>query len=155
MTLKVRSWHFSIAWFRADVVWQFFFKSATFDSIKLPFDAEVGEKFLYVIYLIFPFANKDNLSYAYHNTYIHSSKIKISLNFYRVLLFMQKVAGGFVNNRKYHIPRGRRKLPKAGWASNNMGGIICPSDWYRVNWSAKTWMGNCPPSPPISNAPDT
>ena len=24
---------------------------------------------------------------------------------------------------------------------------------YRVNWSAKTWMGNCPPCPPISYVP--
>ena len=42
LTLKVRNWHFSIAWFRADV-------DLIFYSIKLPFDAEVNEKFLNVI----------------------------------------------------------------------------------------------------------
>ena len=27
------------------------------------------------------------------------------------------------------------------------------SGWYRVKWSGKTWVGNCPPCPPISNVP--
>ena len=30
--------------------------------------------------------------------------------------------------------QGRRKLPKAGWASSNV-----------AFYSAKTWVGNCPP----------
>ena len=35
-----------------------------------------------------------------------------------------------------------------------IGGHILPSPfWDRVNWSAKTWMGNCPPCPLISYAP--
>ena len=52
LTLKVRNWHFSIAWFRADVdltkkkLW----KSAIFHYHLIPFDAEVDEKFLDVIY---------------------------------------------------------------------------------------------------------
>ena len=29
-----------------------------------------------------------------------------------------------------------------------------PSGWYRVNWSAKTSVGNCPFCPPIFYAPD-
>ena len=28
-----------------------------------------------------------------------------------------------------------------------------PSGWYRVNWSAKTWVGNCRHYPPISYVP--
>jgi hypothetical protein len=54
LTLKVRNWHFSITWFRAEVylpkknLW----KTAIFHSSKLPFDAEVAEKFLKGIYWI-------------------------------------------------------------------------------------------------------
>ena len=50
----------------------------------------------------------------------------------------------------YH---GRRKLPKAGWTSSTMGGQSALSGWIRINWSAKTWMGNCLPCPSISYAP--
>ena len=46
-----------------------------------------------------------------------------------------------------------RKLPKTGWASSNVEAQSAPSGWDRVNWSAKTWMGNCQPSPPISYVP--
>ena len=53
LTLKVRNWHFSIAWFRTYVDlpkkllrW----KSAIYHSIKLPFDVQVAEKFLNGIY---------------------------------------------------------------------------------------------------------
>ena len=45
--------NFSITWFRAGVDPPkkiFLWKSAIFHSIKLPFDAEVAEKFLNVIY---------------------------------------------------------------------------------------------------------
>ena len=50
-----------------------------------------------------------------------------------------------------HNPQqGRRKLPKARWASCNLGSKIFPSGCDRVNWSAKTWMGNCLLCPPIS-----
>ena len=31
--------------------------------------------------------------------------------------------------------------------------IICPLWLIRINWSAKTWVGNCPTSPPISYVP--
>ena len=48
----------------------------------------------------------------------------------------------------------RRKLPKAGWANGNVGAQSAPSFWDRVNWSSKTWVGNCPPYPPISYVPD-
>ena len=48
-TLKVRNWHFSIAWFRAhDDLTKKLWKSAIFHSIKLLFDAEVAENFLNV-----------------------------------------------------------------------------------------------------------
>ena len=49
LTLKVRNWHLMIAWFRTYVDQPkiyFLWKSAIFHSIKLPFDAEVAEKFL-------------------------------------------------------------------------------------------------------------
>ena len=46
LTLKVRNWHFSIAWFRVDIDLT---KIAIFHSIKLLFDAEVDEEFLNVI----------------------------------------------------------------------------------------------------------
>ena len=67
LTLKVRNWHFSIDWFRADVdltkkkLW----KSAIFHSIKLPFDAEVDEKFLNVIYTTY--RSRNNIPYARHH----------------------------------------------------------------------------------------
>ena len=55
LTLKVRNWHFSVAWFRAEVDLPkifFLWKSAIFHSSKLPFDAEVAEKNLksYLVY---------------------------------------------------------------------------------------------------------
>ena len=51
LTLKVRNWHFSTAWFRADVdlTKEKLWKSGFVHSIKLPFDAEVDEKFWNVI----------------------------------------------------------------------------------------------------------
>ena len=33
------------------------------------------------------------------------------------------------------------------------GAQPAPSGWNRVGWSAKTWVGNCPPCPPISYVP--
>ena len=36
---------------------------------------------------------------------------------------------------------------------STVGAQSAPSGWDRVNWSAKTWVGNCPPCPPISYAP--
>ena len=53
LTLKVKNWHFLIAWFRADVdlTKKTLWKSAIFHLIK-PFDAEVDEKFLNFIYCV-------------------------------------------------------------------------------------------------------
>ena len=54
MTLKVINWHFLIVCFKADVdlTKLFLLKSAMFHSIRLPFDAEVDEIFLNVIYYV-------------------------------------------------------------------------------------------------------
>ena len=56
LTLKVRNQHFSIAWFKTyvDLPKSFFlfWKSTIFHSIQLPFDANVAEKFLNVIWSI-------------------------------------------------------------------------------------------------------
>ena len=50
--------------------------------------------------------------------------------------------------------QGRRKLHKALWASSNVGETIYSSGWYRVNWSAKFWVDNCPLCPLISYSPE-
>ena len=53
LTLKVRYWLFSIAWFRAGVdLTKYFFlwKNAIFHSIKLPFDEQVVQKILNIVY---------------------------------------------------------------------------------------------------------
>ena len=49
--------------------------------------------------------------------------------------------------------QGRRKLPKTGGQVVMWGAQSIPSGWDRVNWSAKTWVGNCPSCPPISYVP--
>ena len=51
LTLKVRNWHVSFTSFRmyVDLSKKKLWESAIFHSIKLPFDAEVAEKFLNVI----------------------------------------------------------------------------------------------------------
>ena len=66
LTLKVRNHHFLITWFKAEVELTknlFYEKVLFFHSINLPFDVQVAEKILNVIYYIifsWSFATKRN-----------------------------------------------------------------------------------------------
>ena len=46
---------------------------------------------------------------------------------------------------------GRSENP--GGAHSTGWGIMCPPGWDRVNWSAKDWVGTCPPGPPACDRP--
>ena len=55
--------------------------------------------------------------------------------------------------RLLHCQRCRWDF-ECGWASNNVVGIICPPDCYRVNWTLKFWVGFSPPGPHPSSITD-
>ena len=52
------------------------------------------------------------------------------------------------------LRQGRNWLPNTGWAISNVACGRRPAAGGSF-YSVKNWVGNCPPFPPASYAPDT